>query len=103
MDLQDRRTRFVRCLEYIRAYYLGPNALISTPLRVKKFSSFHFGAQNHSWRTELVSPFVLREALYATLYAFIHTAQGLCMSAYHDPCCTPKRTPGVFLCRLKEI
>ena len=85
MDLQGRRTRFVTCPEYLRAYDLGPIVPTPTPLCVSNFSAFHLGAQEHPWRRDFARPFVLREALYATLYAFLRAAQGLCISAYRDP------------------
>ena len=66
-------------------YDIDPIVSTPTPLSISNFCSFHLGAADHRWRSDFVRPFVLREALYATLYAFVRITQGLCISAYRDP------------------
>ena len=84
-DLGGRRTRHAMCPEYLCGYSLGPIVSSATPLSVSNFAAFHIGARQHSWRIGFAHPYVGREALYASFYAFIRAAQGTHIAAYRDP------------------
>ena len=56
-----------------------------TPLSIGKFAKLHLSAREQDWRSNFARPYVLHNALYMTLYAFISVAQGMCIAAYRDP------------------
>ena len=84
-QLGDRRARHAITPEYLRALSLGPILLTPTPLSVCKFASFHLVAREQFCRMDFARTYVLSEALYMTMHAFIHAAKGIYISAYRDP------------------
>ena len=81
-DLGERRTRHAVCLENLRALSLDSIVPSSRPVSISNFGASHISSREHSWRIEFARPYVLRKALYASLYAFIHAAQGTFITAY---------------------
>ena len=52
---------------------------------ISNFEAFYLVVREQVWRTALARLYALREAVYATLYAFIRVTQGTCIAAYRDP------------------
>ena len=51
---------------------------------MSNFAQFLIGTRDQGWRAEFARPYVLREAIYASLYAFISAVQGMCIEAYRE-------------------